>query len=230
MNSAACPVVLFHSPPDHLEALARDCWKRRRSTGRERRLSSAIARRTTRPGSAFRQKPRALPWPGSSVFRAAWLWREIDGAGLHAARRIARELRMKAVEISPDAADLFDAAVTLGSAAITPLIDRAAALLRDAGIGDPEAARIASSLFEQTARDYAHSGKQSWAWYGRKPLIVRLKAQIASAGPELEPVLRQLLVFGFRDVPQTPGDWGGTGLHRKACGVGLWPARPANGE
>jgi hypothetical protein len=120
-----------------------------------------------------------------------------NGPALHIVGHMAHELHLKKVAISKGSSDLFDAAVTLGSAAITPLIDRAAALLRKAGIRDIEAARLASSLFEQTARDYAHSGKQSWAWYVRRPVVQQLKAQIAAVGPHLEPVFRHLVLFGF---------------------------------
>ena len=134
-----------------------------------------------------------------------------DGATLQFVHRMGREMRMKAVEILPGSADLFDAAMTLGSAAITPLIDQAAALLREAGIRDIEAARIASSLFEQTARDYAHSGKQSWAWYVRKPTAASLEAQIAATGPHLEPVFRQLLLFGFETFHKQAGGGRGGG-------------------
>jgi hypothetical protein len=161
------------------DCLAGDAVRRRFEA---RGASTAVARRFGSPGRIIVE--------GNLVDGG-------DGGALHAAHRIARELRMKAVEISPGSADLFDATVTLGGAAITPLIDRAAALLRDAGIRDIEAARIASSIFEQTARDYAHSGKQSWSWYVRKPLVDRLEAQIATVGPHLGPVLRQLVLFGF---------------------------------
>jgi predicted short-subunit dehydrogenase-like oxidoreductase (DUF2520 family) len=190
------PRLLFYAPPDHGETLlellerAEIDWKGKALVFCDC-FASLEARRRFEKKGASTAVARHFGIPGRLVVEGD------DGAGLHAARRIARELQMKAVEISPDSADLFDAAVTLGSAAITPLIDRAAALLRHAGIRDTEAARIASSLFEQTARDYAHSGKQSWAWHVRKPLVERLQAQIASAGPELEPVLRQLLVLGF---------------------------------
>jgi len=188
--------VLFHAPPDHLETLlellekAEIAWKGKPLVFCDCFVSQAVRRRFQAKGAST-AVARQFTLQGRLVVEGN------GGAGLRAAHRIARELRMKAIEISPDSTDLFDAAVTLGSAAITPLIDRAAALLRDAGIKDTEAARIASSLFEQTARDYAHSGKQSWAWYVRRPPVVRLESQISSAGQELEPVLRQLLVFGF---------------------------------
>jgi hypothetical protein len=186
--------VLFHSPPEHLETLlgllerAEIDWTGKALIFCDCFPDHAVTQRFQAKG-ANPAVAREFGIPGRLVVEGN------DDAGLRAARRLARELRMKAIEISPDSADLFDAAVTLGSAAITPLVDRAAALLREAGIGDPEAARIASSLFEQTARDYAHSGKQSWVWYARKP--PELEARIAAVGPRLAGVLRQLLLFGF---------------------------------
>jgi hypothetical protein len=128
-----------------------------------------------------------------------------NGAALTAALRIARELKLKPVGILPSAPDVFDAAVTLATAAITPLIDRAAGLLRDAGIRDAEAARIASALFVQTASDYAHSGKQSWAWYSRQPEAERVAGQVAAAGEQLGPAMRELLLFGLETFAKYPG-------------------------
>jgi len=127
-----------------------------------------------------------------------------NGPALTAAQRIAHELKLKPVGILPDAPDTFDAAVTLATAAITPLIDRVAGLLRDAGIRDGEAARIASALFAQTAGDYAHSGKQSWAWYTRPPRAERIGNQIAAAGAHLGPELRRLLLFGLETFAKYP--------------------------
>jgi hypothetical protein len=119
------------------------------------------------------------------------------GPAMHAARRMARDLRLKAVEILPGATDLFEAAMTLSSAGITPLIDHVAGLLRAAGARDAEAARIAAALFAKTANEYDHSGKQSWVWYMRRPEVERIQAQISAAGARAGPVLRQLLLFGF---------------------------------
>jgi hypothetical protein len=129
---------------------------------------------------------------------------EGKGAALHAAHRIAQSLKLKAVEILPGATALFDAAVTLGHGAITPLIDWTASMLRDAGVRDAEAARIAAALFMQTASDYAHSGKQSWAWHMRGPDVDRIEAQVAAAGERLRPVLRRLLLFGFDTFDKHP--------------------------
>jgi len=190
------PSVLFHSPPEHMETLlglldkAEIDWAGRALVFCDCTVDREV-RQLFQAKGASTGLARQFGLPGRIIVEGD------DSGALLAVHRVARELRMKAVEISPGSADLFDAAVTLGKAAITPLIDQAAALLRDAGIRDIEAARIASSLFEQTARDYAHSGKQSWAWYARNPPVERLKSQLTAAGPLLEPALRQLLLFGF---------------------------------
>jgi hypothetical protein len=190
------PCVLFHAPPDHLEVLlgllekAEIDWAGKALVFCDCTVGRAVTQRFQAKGAST-AVARQFGIPGRIIVEG------FDGVALQAVHRMARDLRMKAVEILPGSADLFDAAMTLGSAAITPLIDRAAALLRDAGIRDIEAARIASSLFERTARDYAHSGKQSWAWYVRKPAVASLEGQVAAAGPILEPVLRRLLLFGF---------------------------------
>ena len=190
------PCVLFHSPPDHLEILlglldkAEIDWEGKALVFCDCVVSRSVTQRFQAKGAST-AVARRFGISGRIIVEA------FEGVALQTVHRMGRELRMKAVEILPGSADLFDAAMTLGSGALTPLIDRAAALLRDAGIRDIEAARIASSLFEQTARDYAHSGKQSWAWYVRKPTAASLEAQIAATGPHLEPVLRQLLLFGF---------------------------------
>ena len=200
LNDAA--VVLFHSPPDQAGVLLEilesaeihwpgkalifcDCDDLRGAQARfdARGASTAVARQ--------------FGIPGSIVVAG-------NGAALTAAHRIARELKLKAIEILPGATDLFDAAVTLGNSAITPLIDCAAALLRQAGIRDGEAARIASALFSQTASEYARSGKQSWAWYMRKPQAERIEAQIAAVGEGPGPVLRQLLLFGLETFDKYP--------------------------
>ncbi len=188
--------VLVHSPPDHVEILVRVLekaeidWAGRALVFCDCTVGRAVTQRFQAKGASI-AVARRFGIPGRIIVEG------FEGAALQAVHRMGRELRMKAVEILPGSADLFDAAMTLGGAAISPLIDRAAALLRDAGIRDIEAARIASSVFEQTARDYAHSGKQSWAWHMRKPAVASLEAQVTSAGPRLEPVMRQLLLFGF---------------------------------
>ena len=195
-------VVLFHSPPEQAEALLEmldsaeihwigtalifcDCDDVRAARARfqAKGASTAVARQ--------------FGIPGRIVVAG-------NGSALTAANHIVRELKLKAVEILPGATDIFDAAVTLGNSAITPLIDHAAGLLRDAGIRDAEAAQIASALFSQTASEYARSGKQSWAWYMRQPEIERIEGQIAAAGAHLGPVLRGLLLFGLGTFEKYP--------------------------
>jgi len=200
LNAAA--VVLVHSPPDQafllLEMLetAEIEWAGKavifcdcddapevRARLRARGASTAVAKHFGIPGR---------------ILVAG------NGGALTAALHIAHELKLKPVGILPGAPDIFDAAVTLATAAITPLIDRAAGLLRDAGIRDAEAARIASALFVQTASDYAHSGKQSWAWYTRQPARERVEGQVAAAGAHVGPVLRELLLFGLETFVKYP--------------------------
>jgi hypothetical protein len=192
------PSLLIHSPLDYMESLlgmlstAEIDW-----TGKVLVFCDCFVDREVRRGFQSRGASTAVVRQFGSSGRLIVEAEAGRNAASQAAHRIARELHMNSVEISPGSADLFDAAVTLGSAGLTPLIDRAAGLFRSAGVRDVEAARMASSLFEQTARDYIHSGKQSWAWYIRKPPTTRLRAQIAAAGPQLGAILRQLLLFGF---------------------------------
>lgn len=197
---ACVPCILFHSPSDQLETLcgllenAGIDWTGKSLIFCDCFVTAPVRHHFQRKGAST-ALVRESGIPGRIIVEGNA--ETGGGSALQTVHRLARELHLKSIEISPGAADLFDAAVTLGSAAITPLIDAAAELLRQAGIRDIEAARIASSLAEQTARDYAHSGKQSWPWYIRGPEAARLEAQIAAAGPGLEPLLRQLFVSGF---------------------------------
>ncbi len=160
MNGA--PAVLFHSPPDQIEGLlkllesapvdwsgksliftatAPDSGEAVIGRFRDRGASVAVARKFEIPGY--------LAIEGMSL-------------ALITAHRIAKELRLKPIVIEAGYADIFDAAVTLGTSALTPLIDAAATFLRQAGVRDTDAPRLAAALFQETARAYAHSGKQSW--------------------------------------------------------------------
>ena len=123
------------------------------------------------------------------------------GSALAAGHRIARDLHVKAIEIPRGAGPSFDAAVTLATRAFTPLIDRAAVLLRHSGVREADAPRLAAALFQKTAADYMHSGKQSWGWYVQGPEAGRLEEQLvsaaATAGESLAGVLRQMILLGF---------------------------------
>lgn len=196
------PGVLFHAPPHHVPSLlgildeAEIDWKGKALVFCDCVVDQAV-RRHFKARGASTAVVRRPGIPGRLIVEADPGSRGRSDSALQTAQRLARELRMKAVPIAPGSEYVFEAAITLSSAAITPLIEGTAKLLRDAGIRDIEAAQLASSLFERTARDYAHSGKQSWAWYVRKPLVESLKAQIAAAGPRLEPILRDLVTFGL---------------------------------
>ena len=197
------PVVLFHSPPDQAEILlemlrrAEIHWTGKALIFCDCDLDAPRARGHFQAKGASTAVAKQFGIPGRILVAG-------NGAALTAAHRIARELKLKAIEILPGATDLFDAAVALGNCAITPLIDCAAALLREAGIRDGEAARIASALFSQTASEYARSGKQSWAWYMRQPQVEQIEAQIAAVGAHPGPVLRRLLLFGLESFDKYP--------------------------
>lgn|GEM_PF-3485606 len=200
LNEAS--VILFHSPPDQAQALlemldaAAIHWSGRSLIFCDCEDAPSARARFQARGAAT-ASARQFGIPGRIAI-------EGNGSALAAVHRMAREWKLKAVEISQGATDAFDTAVTLGCSAITPLIDSTAALLRGAGIRDAEASRIAAEIFQQTASDYAHSGKQSWAWYTREPEAARLQAQLAAAGANLEPVLRELLCYGLDTFAKYP--------------------------
>ena len=216
----AAPAVLVHAPAENLNSLldllenAAIDW-----TGKAVVFCDCV------PGMEIRGRLEAKG-AGTAVVRAFGVPPRIimeaeDGAALATAQRMARDLNLKPVRISRGATQLFNSAVMLGSAALTPLIDHAARLLRDAGIRDIEAARLASAVFEQTAREYAHSGKQSWLWYARKPDAEELKAHIARMGPKPGRLLRDLLLFGFETLRKHD---------EVAAELGCIPAKPASHE
>lgn len=129
---------------------------------------------------------------------------EGDGASLALAHRLAKELGSKAIEIPLDCADVFEAALTLGCGALTPLLDYASGLLRQCGVRDSEAPRLAAALFEQTARDYSRTGRQSWAWYQRPPDPADIRAQIEAAGKPVAALLGEMILFGMKESGRHP--------------------------
>jgi predicted short-subunit dehydrogenase-like oxidoreductase (DUF2520 family) len=189
-------LILFHSPHEHfavlLEALASariqwsgkslvfcDCEAGLAATGRFRQMGASVAR------------IRRCGLPGRLV---------VEGTppALTLASSLVRELRFKPVVIGEGCEALFDAAVTLGSAAITPLIDAVARILRHCGVRDAESVQLATGLFARTAGEYAHSGRQSWQWHIEEPAAEELLAQIAAVEASLRPLLTQLVLAGFR--------------------------------
>lgn len=113
--------------------------------------------------------------------------------------RIASELRLKAIQIKPGASDVFAATLTLATAALTPLVNRAADLLRTTGLRDKDAVTMATALFVQTIQGYGHSGKQSWVWHVREPEAEQVEAEIAAMEESFRPLFRTLILAGFDD-------------------------------
>jgi hypothetical protein len=190
-------MILFHSSPEQFPALlntlmaAEIQWVGKSlifcDCGPE---SSAAEWFRSQGASVASLRPCALP--GRLVI-------EGSGVALGAAHRLAKESGMKAIELSAESVYAFEAAMTLGSGALTPLIDQASRLLRDCGVRDTEAPRLASALFEQTSRDYARTGRQSWVWYQRAPDAPKLLAQIGAAGERLRGLLAQMVAFGMEE-------------------------------
>lgn len=130
----------------------------------------------------------------------------VEGAApaLMRAHRIAAELRLRAIEITPGSGDVFAAALTLATAAQTPLIHRAAGMMRACGLRDKEAVTMATLLFEQTVHDYGHSGRQSWAWHVREPETEEIEAEIAAVDEPFRSLYRRLILLGFDDFEKHP--------------------------
>ena len=151
--------------------------------------------------------------PAAEVFRArgasvaslrrsslpARLIAEGQGAALAFCYRIARDLATKVLELESANVAAFEMALTLGTAALTPLIDQAAVLLRQCGLRDADAARLTAALFEQTAREYARTGRQSWAWYQRSPEAARLLDQLSSIDSRRRRLVEELILFGLEE-------------------------------
>jgi len=123
---------------------------------------------------------------------------------LAAGHRLVRDLNLKAIEVDADSAAVLDAAVTLATGALTPLIEHTAGLLRQCGLRDGESLKLAAQLFEKTTKEYAHSGRQSWAWFSQEPDAERLLDQLNAVGSDLRPLLGELILSGLRELNRHP--------------------------
>jgi hypothetical protein len=123
---------------------------------------------------------------------------------LAAGHRLVRDLKLKAIEVDADSAAALDAAITLATGALTPLIERTAVLLRQCGLRDGESLRLAAELFAKTTKEYAHSGRQSWAWFSQEPDAERLLDQLDAVGSNLRPLLGELILSGLRELNRHP--------------------------
>lgn len=199
---AAVPVILFHSPPEHAAELAalleaEECdWTGRCLLVCDCMVDSSVCDRFRQRGASV-AIVRRFTLPGYLVVLG-------EGASAAAGNRLARELKLRPIEVCTAMSAGFEAALTLSTAALTPLLDCVAALLRHSGVREIDAPRLAAALFQQTAGDYAHSGRQSWDWYSRGPDIAELQRQIDGAGSEFGPLLRTLVLLGLNRFGKYP--------------------------
>jgi len=190
-------LILFYSPPERLGALSAALAKAKIDwAGKSLIFCDCEPGNSADPfrasgASIAKLKRSALP--GRLVIQGT-------APALTFAARLARELNIKPAVIPEQSAALFDAALTLGSAGLTPVIDAVARALRQCGLREVESAQLAAALFAKTANDYAHSGKQSWQWHIEPPKAPQLIAQLDALDHPLKGLLAQLLVTGFTMV------------------------------
>jgi hypothetical protein len=193
----ASPVILFHAPAlqvlflAELLAQARIQWRGKPLVFCDCEAPPALQERFRTMGAST-AVARQFGVAGSIML-------EGTVPALIVARNISSELRLRAVEIPSGARGSFAAAVTLGTTALTPLINRAAGLIRACGLRDKVAIQLAAALFEQTVREYGHSGRQSWAWHVRQPDASQLETEIDAMEASFRDLFRQLILCGFDD-------------------------------
>ena len=197
-------VVLFRAPPEQALALvgflgdATIRWRGKSLILCDSELPLTAVRMLQQRGAAI-ASVKSLPAINSAV---------IEGDGepraTAAARRVVLDAGLLPIQVAPGGGILLGAAVTLCTGALSPVIDRAAILLRAAGLRDPEAAQLAARMVMQTASSYAHSGKQSWDWHVRPPDPIRLAGEVAAAPAGTRECLRQLIIAGLEDLVRHP--------------------------
>jgi hypothetical protein len=196
------PVILFHAPAGQVRIVA-DLLERARIEWKDKPLIFCDCEVPAPIVERFRMRgastavARQFGIPGTIMV-------EGTAPALASAHRIASELRLRAVEIAPGTSDLFAATLTLSTAALTPLVNRAASLLRASGLRDKAAVSMATALFEQTIQEYGHSGKQSWAWHVREPATEEIESEIAAVEEPFRHLFRHLILSGFDDFEKHP--------------------------
>jgi hypothetical protein len=196
----AVRLILFHSPPSQHKTLV-DLLQSSEIQWPGKSLifcdSDSAGAQVFRDRGASVAALRSCAIPGRMVVEGA-------NPSLAFALRMVRSLRMRPIQIEAGSAAALDAAITLATGALTPLIDHSASLLRQCGLRDSEAMRLAAILVERTAREYSHSGRQSWAWYSREPEVADLLRQIEAVEHDLRPVVCELMLSGLRDLGKNP--------------------------
>jgi hypothetical protein len=196
------PVILFHAAAPQVRivaALLEDAqidWKNKSLIFCDCEVPVALVNRFRALGAST-AVARQFGVPGIIMVEGA-------APALACAHRIACELRLRAVEITPGSGDAFAAALTLATSALTPLVHRAAGLMRTCGLRDKEAVNMATLLFEKTVHDYGHSGRQSWSWHVREPETEQIEAEIAASGEPFRSLFRHLILLGFDDFEKHP--------------------------
>ncbi len=200
LNSA--PAVLFHAPADQVRSIAALLeaapigWKDKPLIFCDCEVPAPVIDRFHALGAST-ASARQFGVAGTIM---------VEGTqpSLACAHRIAGELRLSAIEIAPGASDTFDAALTLATGALTPLINRAVGLLRACGLRDKDAVQLATALFSQTVQEYGHSGRQSWTWHVREPNVEQIEAEIAAVVEPFRDLFRQLIVTGLDHLEKHP--------------------------
>jgi hypothetical protein len=82
---------------------------------------------------------------------------------LREAKRLAKELKGKTVEVAQEKVRLFEAARTLSGSLFTPLVNCCAEWIRQSGVESKDAAYVAERMLLWTLRSYLHSGRRGWA-------------------------------------------------------------------
>lgn len=198
----AAPVILFHAPAVQVRAIA-ELLERAHIRWKDKPLIFCDCEAPV----ALVERFRALG-ASTAVARqfgiSGTIMVEGSPPALACAHRIAAELRLRAIEIVPGTGDVFAAAITLATAALTPLVNRAAGMMRDCGLRDKDAVQMATALFEQTVQGYGHSGRQSWAWHVREPEAEQIEAEIVAVVDPFRALFRQLILSGFEDFEKHP--------------------------
>jgi hypothetical protein len=195
-------LILFYSPEEHFAALlaalenAGIQWSGKSLIFCDCNAGDAVVSRFRVAGASVASL-RRCGVPGYLAVQGS-------APALTWAIRLARELKSKPLEISEDRATLFDAARTMGTAAVTPFLDGLGRMLRQCGLRDIDAARLAAGLVSGAAADYAHSGKQSWSWHIQEPETHALLRQLESMEDPLKSLFRVMLLLGFDSFDRHP--------------------------
>jgi hypothetical protein len=125
-------------------------------------------------------------------------------SALAAAIRLAGIIDRHPIVVPSSVKARFDAAMLMGGAAFTPLIDSVALILRETGMIDKQAARTAVALFESAVSGYSRSGRQSWQWHVQQPDVDAVESQIRALSDNEGGIVRALLQLGFERFQRHP--------------------------